>query len=88
MRSFRKLGFQSLQHRNASLRTVTLIEGDGIGPEISLAVRRIFEGAGVPIEWEIVKVKPVLLSSGKLALSKEVMDSMNKNKIGLKGTMF
>ena len=64
---------------------MTLIEGDGIGPEISLAVRRVFAGADVPIDWETVEVKPVLLNSGKMALSKEVMDSMNRNKIGLKG---
>ena len=66
---------------------MTLIEGDGIGPEISLAVRRVFAGADVPIDWETVEVKPVLLNSGKMVLSKEVMDSMNRNKIGLKGNV-
>ena len=87
-RSLRKLGSQYYQLRNSSMRTVTMIEGDGIGPEISLAVKRIFAGAGVPIQWESVEVKPILLNSGKVALSKEVMNSMNKNKIGLKGISF
>ena len=37
------------------MRVVTLIPGDGIGPEISEAVVKIFEAAKVPIEWEIVQ---------------------------------
>ena len=31
---------------------VTLIPGDGVGPEIALATRRVIEASGVPIEWE------------------------------------
>lgn len=38
---------------------MTLIPGDGIGPEISAAVQKIFETAKVPIEWETVDVTPV-----------------------------
>lgn len=41
---------------------VTLIPGDGIGPEISAAVQKIFSVAGVPIEWETVDVTPVRVS--------------------------
>ena len=33
-------------------QTVTLIKGDGIGPEIADALKKIFEAAGVPIDWE------------------------------------
>ncbi|KAJ1931105.1 NAD-dependent isocitrate dehydrogenase, partial [Linderina pennispora] len=40
--------------------TVTMIPGDGIGPEISKSVERIFSAAKVPIEWEHVDVTPVL----------------------------
>lgn len=40
-------------------RSVTLIPGDGIGPEISKSVQRIFEAADVPITWEPVDVTPV-----------------------------
>jgi isocitrate dehydrogenase (NAD+) len=43
-------------------RKVTLIPGDGIGPEISAAVQKIFETAKVPIEWEPVDVTPVRVS--------------------------
>lgn len=38
---------------------MTLIPGDGIGPEISAAVQKIFDAAKVPIEWETVDVTPV-----------------------------
>lgn len=41
------------------MRKITLIPGDGIGPEISAAVQKIFQAAGVPIEWETVDVTPV-----------------------------
>lgn len=41
------------------IRKVTLIPGDGIGPEISAAVQKIFAAAKVPIEWEPVDVSPV-----------------------------
>ena len=40
-------------------RTVTLIPGDGIGPEIANGVQRIFDAAGVPLNWESVDVTPV-----------------------------
>ena len=35
------------------MHKVTLIPGDGIGPEISSAVRRIIDASGAPIEWEV-----------------------------------
>lgn len=42
---------------------MTLIPGDGIGPEISAAVQLIFQTANVPLEWESVDVTPVRVSS-------------------------
>lgn len=44
------------------MKKVTLIPGDGIGPEISAAVQQIFQTANVPIEWESVDVTPVRVS--------------------------
>lgn len=41
---------------------MTLIPGDGIGPEISAAVQQIFQSANVPLEWESVDVTPVRVS--------------------------
>lgn len=44
---------------SSDIRKITLIPGDGIGPEISDAVQQIFKAANVPIEWETVDVTPV-----------------------------
>ena len=69
----------------AQSRSVTLIEGDGIGPEISSAVKEIFEAARVPVVWEPVSVAPIKTADGRVTVPDEVISSMEKNKIGLKG---
>ncbi|CAG8522894.1 7245_t:CDS:10 [Acaulospora morrowiae] len=51
---------------------VTLIPGDGIGPEISESVERIYQAAGVPIEWEPVNVTPVI-KDGKTVIPEEAL---------------
>ena len=64
---------------------MTLIEGDGIGPEISAAVIKVFDAAGAPISWEPVDVKPVKTPDGRVTVPEGVIQSMERNKIGLKG---
>lgn len=66
--------------------TVTLIPGDGIGPEISQSVKRIFKAANVPIVWEEVNVTPVL-KDGKTAIPDDALHSIKKNCIALKGPL-
>jgi isocitrate dehydrogenase (NAD+) len=73
--------------RFASTRTVTLIPGDGIGPEISAAVQKIFSAANVPINWEPVDVTPVKGPDGKFGIPQQAIDSVNKHQIGLKGPL-
>ncbi|XP_022219488.1 probable isocitrate dehydrogenase [NAD] subunit alpha, mitochondrial isoform X2 [Drosophila obscura] len=68
-------------------KKVTLIPGDGIGPEISAAVQKIFTAANVPIEWEAVDVTPVRGPDGKFGIPQAAIDSVNTNKIGLKGPL-
>ncbi|CAJ0764464.1 3198_t:CDS:2, partial [Entrophospora sp. SA101] len=51
---------------------------DGIGPEISASVRKIYKAAGVPIEWEEVNVTPVI-KDGKTAIPDEALLSIKKN---------
>ncbi|XP_052868923.1 probable isocitrate dehydrogenase [NAD] subunit alpha, mitochondrial isoform X2 [Anopheles cruzii] len=68
-------------------RKVTLIPGDGIGPEISAAVQKIFAVASVPIEWETVDVTPVRNPDGKFGIPQGAIDSVNRNKVGLKGPL-
>ncbi|KAF2272029.1 uncharacterized protein EI97DRAFT_427153 [Westerdykella ornata] len=66
--------------------TVTLIEGDGIGPEISQSVKDIYSAANVPIKWETVDVTP-RLKDGKTVIPDEAIESVNKNYVALKGPL-
>ncbi|CAF4178774.1 unnamed protein product, partial [Rotaria magnacalcarata] len=68
-------------------RTVTLIPGDGIGPEISRSVQQIFDAADVPINWEAVDVTPVKAPDGKFRIPIHAIESVTKNRIGLKGPL-
>merc|ERR1711981_1331625 len=70
-----------------SKSTVTLVPGDGIGPEIATAVERIFEAAEAPIAWERVDVTPVRYPDGTMGIPKAVIDSVNRNKVGLKSPL-
>ncbi|CAL8584668.1 NAD-dependent isocitrate dehydrogenase [Xanthoria parietina] len=66
--------------------TVTLIEGDGIGPEISQSVKDIFAAAKTPIEWESVDVTPQL-KDGRTVIPDKAIDSVKKNYVALKGPL-
>ncbi|KKZ65346.1 isocitrate dehydrogenase [NAD] subunit 2, mitochondrial [[Emmonsia] crescens] len=66
--------------------TVTLIEGDGIGPEISQSVKDIFAAAKVPINWEPVDVTPII-KDGKTAIPDKAINSVKKNFVALKGPL-
>ena len=61
------------------------MKGDGIGPEISKSVKRIFEANNVPIVWEDVDVTP-FLKNGVTTIPDSALHSVNKNKVALKGT--
>jgi len=66
-------------------RKVTLIPGDGIGAEVSLAARRCIDATGVKIEWEEVVAGEVALKQSGELLPQNVLDSVKKNKLALKG---
>jgi len=66
--------------------TVTLIEGDGIGPEISQSVKDIFAAAKAPIQWEPVDVTPHL-KDGRTVIPDKAIDSVRKNYVALKGPL-
>ncbi|XP_072938424.1 probable isocitrate dehydrogenase [NAD] subunit alpha, mitochondrial isoform X2 [Epargyreus clarus] len=72
---------------STGVRRVTLIPGHGIGPEITVAVQKIFEAAKVPIEWDEVDVTAVRGPDGKFGIPQKAIDSVNANKIGLKGPL-
>ncbi|KAK0453527.1 mitochondrial NAD-dependent isocitrate dehydrogenase subunit 2 precursor [Armillaria borealis] len=64
--------------------TVTLIPGDGIGPEISQSIKDIYVAANVPIQWEEVDVTPIL-KNGKTVIPDLAITSVKKNTVALKG---
>ncbi|MCJ1454068.1 NAD-dependent isocitrate dehydrogenase [Mycoblastus sanguinarius] len=66
--------------------TVTLIEGDGIGPEISQSVKDIFAAAKAPIKWESVDVTPQL-KDGKTVIPDKAIESVKTNFVALKGPL-
>src|SRR5262250_3444851 len=64
---------------------VTLIPGDGIGPEVSAAVLRIIEASGVNIEWERFIVGGHAQDLAGSSLPDEVIESVRRNRVALKG---
>jgi isocitrate dehydrogenase (NAD+) len=66
---------------------VTLIEGDGIGPEVTGAVVRILDAAGAPIEWERVLAGQAAHAAVGNQLPDEVIASLRRNRVGLKGPL-
>ncbi len=64
---------------------ITLIPGDGIGPEISEATKRCVDATGVKIDWEIVHAGVDIMEKEGTPLPQKVIDSVRKNKIALKG---
>src|SRR5438105_2398808 len=65
--------------------TITLIPGDGIGPEVSSAVVRVIEAAGVEIEWETHYAGAQAQERFGTTLPDELLDSIRRNKVALKG---
>ncbi len=66
---------------------VTLLEGDGIGPEVTGATCRILEAAGAPVEWEKVPAGLKGIEEYGTPLPEVVLTSLRRNKIGLKGPL-
>lgn len=66
-------------------RTVTLIPGDGIGPEVTESVQEVFEVARVPIRWERAEAGLHALERRGTALPAETLESLRRNRVGLKG---
>ena len=64
---------------------ITLIPGDGIGPEIIFETKKIIEATGVDISWEIVEAGANAIQNQGATLPDSVIESIKKNKIALKG---
>jgi isocitrate dehydrogenase (NAD+) len=66
-------------------RRVTLIPGDGIGPEVTDAARLVAEATGVALEWEVVDAGEAAIRATGSPLPDGVLASVRKNKLALKG---
>jgi isocitrate dehydrogenase (NAD+) len=64
---------------------VTLIPGDGIGPEVSAAAREAVDSTGVKIDWELVELNADIIAKTGQSLPQHVLDSLERTGVGLKG---
>jgi isocitrate dehydrogenase (NAD+) len=64
---------------------VTLIPGDGIGPEVVAAAVRVLTATGLEFQWETVTAGATAIGEHGTALPDNVLDSVRKNKVALKG---
>lgn len=67
-----------------NMRTITLINGDGIGPEISEAVVKIIDASGLKIDWDVQTAGADVIESEGVPLPERVLNSIKKNKVALK----
>ena len=65
--------------------TITLIPGDGIGPEVTRAILRIIDAAGVRVDWETEDAGQAAVDRCGEALPASLIDSIRRNKVALKG---
>jgi len=67
--------------------TITLIPGDGIGPEVSHAVQQIIGAAGVDILWEEIPARAEIERRGQDFMHSGVLESIRNNRVALKGPL-
>jgi len=64
---------------------VTLIPGDGIGPELAEAARRVLDVSGIAFEWEVVDAGEAVIAEYGTPLPEHVLESITRNRVALKG---
>ncbi len=65
--------------------SITLIPGDGIGPEVTESVVRIIKASGVQIDWERIDAGVTAFEKYHTSLPAELLDSVHRNRVALKG---
>src|SRR3954471_2084542 len=65
--------------------TVTLIPGDGIGPELAEATRRVLDASGVAFDWEVLDAGEAVMAEYGTPLPDHVLESIKRNRIAIKG---
>src|SRR5689334_23681020 len=69
----------------AMSHSVTLIPGDGIGPELAEATRRVLDASGVAFDWEVQDAGEAVMAQYGTPLPEHVLESVRRNKVALKG---
>jgi len=64
---------------------VTLIPGDGIGPELAEATRRVLDASGVAFDWEVAEAGEAVMAEHGTPLPAPVLESIRRNRVALKG---
>jgi isocitrate dehydrogenase (NAD+) len=67
--------------------TITLIPGDGVGPEVSAAARRVIDATGVDIEWEVHDAGLDVMEKFGDPMPPHVLESIRRNKVAIKGPL-
>ena len=67
------------------MHKITLIPGDGVGPEITEATTRVLEATGVPFEWDVQNAGEEVYNQEGSPLPDRVLDSIKKNRVAIKG---
>ena len=66
---------------------MTLIPGDGVGPEVSEATRRVLEATGVEFEWDVQNAGLGVMEQYGTPMPAHVLDSIRRNKVAIKGPL-
>jgi isocitrate dehydrogenase (NAD+) len=74
-----------LEGASLLVHRITLIPGDGVGPEQTAAARRVIEATGVQIDWEVHHAGVEVMEQYGTPLPEVVLDSIRRNKVALKG---
>jgi isocitrate dehydrogenase (NAD+) len=67
------------------MHRITLIPGDGVGPEITESTVRVIEATGVPIQWDLQEAGEDVYQSEGTPLPERVIESIRKNRVAIKG---
>ncbi|CAB4029477.1 isocitrate dehydrogenase [NAD] subunit beta, mitochondrial-like, partial [Paramuricea clavata] len=73
-------------NRIGGKHTLTMIPGDGVGPELCESVKMVFAAAGVPVEWNEIAVSDIGSYGSKHSLL-DVADSLKKTGVAIKGAL-
>src|SRR6266536_4592623 len=64
---------------------VTFIPGDGVGPELSEATRRVLEATGVEFDWDVQEAGADVMDKYGTPLPEHVLESIRRNRVAIKG---